>query len=70
MLIYRNAKGVHGQRKFGNPWVRELHLQTRTYLLVGLCDPSWGIWCTFVLQSIRYSFKEKSLFYHFQERLH
>jgi len=20
MLIYRNSEGVHGQRKFGNPW--------------------------------------------------
>jgi len=20
MLMYRNAEGVHGQRKFGNPW--------------------------------------------------
>jgi len=22
MPIYRNAKGVHGQRKVGNPWFR------------------------------------------------
>jgi len=22
MLIYRNAEGVHGQRKFGNPWFK------------------------------------------------
>ena len=22
MLIYRNAEGVHGQRKFGNPCLR------------------------------------------------
>jgi len=22
MLIYQNAEGVHGQRKFGNPWAR------------------------------------------------
>jgi len=22
MLICRNAEGVHGQRKVGNPWVR------------------------------------------------
>jgi len=24
MLIFRNAEGVHGQRKFGNPWCRVL----------------------------------------------
>jgi len=24
MLIYRNAEGVHGHRKFGNPWFRVL----------------------------------------------
>jgi len=22
MLVIRNAEGVHGQRKFGNPWCR------------------------------------------------
>jgi len=28
MLIYRNAEGVHGQRKFGNTCAKVLYLVT------------------------------------------
>jgi len=24
MLIFQNAEGVHGERKVGNPWAKEL----------------------------------------------
>ena len=26
MIIYRNAEGMHGQRKFGNPWIERSNL--------------------------------------------
>jgi len=41
MLIFRNAEGVHGQRKVGNPWI----ISTRASRLLRKCHENDTIAC-------------------------